>query len=645
VNPYPSKTAFRAPRAALALLLAWAAGLAPAQAPAPPAPAGQAAAPPAAQDAQPPRDSDRRRAAKLFLASSKLFVAERFEEAMRGYEQAAALDPSNANYRLAAGVARGHAVTALIQAAAKSRLRGDPAAARAALQHAIELDPRNLQVSEHLYELGNDALLGQTPPLYQQAAGTAGEAPRLLHTAGVHSFHLRTGQRQAIQQVFKAYGLDATLDESVRGAQLRLDMDDASFDQAMQALHLVAGTFYVPLDAHRVLVARDTRENRQQFMRQELETVYLPGLSSTELAEVVSSLAKNVFDLQQAAADPSTGAIVVRAPQNTLDALNATLRDLLDGRSQVMLDVRLIQLAHTNQRNTGVQLPQTVTAFNAYSEEQSILNANQSLVQQIVSSGLAAPGDTLAILGILLASGQVSSSLFSNGVALFGGGLTLSGLSPGPVTANINLNSSDSRQLDKIQLRLGDGEAGSVRTGTRYPIQTSSFSSLSGSVPNIPGLTGAGASSSLTSLLSSLSGSVPNVPQVEYQDLGLTLKATPKVLRNGDVALTLDLKIDALAGSSINGNPVLDNRAFSGVVTLRRGEGAVVVSDLDKQQSRAISGVPGISEIPGLNNATGNDTQKSYATLLIVITPHVIRGTQAAGHSPMMRIEKSAPAR
>jgi len=65
-----------------------------------------------------------------------------------------------------------------------------------------------------------------------------------------------------------------------------------------------------------------------------------------------------------------------------------------------------------------------------------------------------------------------------------------------------------------------------------------------------------------------------------------------------------------------------------------------VVSELDKSESRAISGTPGLSEIPGLNNLTGNDTQKNYATLLIVITPHVLRGTQAAGHSAMMRIER-----
>ena len=620
-----------------------------------PLPAGQPTPPPSspAQSATPAKDpkaakqpsgSDRRRAVKLFLEASKLFEKEKFEEAMRDFQHAAALDPSNANYPLAADLARSHAVTALIQAAAKARLLGDAAAGRAALARALELDPRNIQATEHLHELGDDALLGQSRPLYEQGAETVGEAPELTHSAEVHSFHLRTDQRQIIEQVFKAYGLDATLDESVHSTQIRLDMDDAGFALAMRVVGLMTNSFYVPLDAHRVLVARDTPDNRRQFTPQELETIYLSGLNSTEMDEV-ANLAKNVFQIQQATVEHSAGTITVRAPESTVNAFNATMRELLDGRNQVLLDVRLIQIAHISERNTGVQPPQSISAFNVYAEEQSILNANQGLVQQIISSGLAAPGDTLAILGILLASGQVSSSLFSNGIALFGGGLTQSALAPGATTANLNLNSSDSRELDQIQLRLGDGEVGTVTLGERYPIQTSSFSSLGASLPSIPGLTGAGNSGSLAALAASYGASVPNIPQVEYKDLGMTLKATPKVMRNNDVALTIDLKIDALSGTSINNNPILDNRAYSGVVTLRQGEGVVVISDLNKQESRAISGVPGISEIPGLNNLTGNDTQKSFATLVVVITPHVIRGTQAAGHSPMMRVDKGTTAR
>ena len=621
---------------AAAMLLALASCVLNAQTPTPPQNAPSASTPDSG--ARQPRNSDRRRAAKLYLAASKLFVDSRFEEAMHGYEQAARLDPTNPDYRLAAEVARSHAVTALVQSAAKARLQGDAAGARAALSKALELDPKNIEATQHLFELGDDALRGQPGPLYGNAAGLAGEPVPLAPNAGIHSFHIRSSQPEVIREVFKAYGIDATLDETVRPTASRFDIDNASFNQAVQAVALITRTFYVPVDAHRVLVAADTRANRQQFTRQQVETIFLSGLDAAEITEV-SNVAKQVFGMQQVQQEAGAGAITIRATADALNAFNATIRELLDGHSQVLLDIRLIQIAHTSQRNTGVQPPQSISAFNVYAEEQSIFNANQALVQQIISSGLAGPNDTLAILGILLASGQVSSSLFSNGIALFGGGLTQSALAPGNATANLNLNSSDSRELDQIQLRLSDGEAGTLKEGERYPIQTSSFSGLSGNVPNIPGLTGAGASGSLSSLLSSLQGAVPSVPQVEYQDLGLTMKATPNVMRSNLVALTIDMKITALSGTSINGNPILDNRAYSGVVTIKQGEAVVLTSELDKSESRNISGTPGISEIPGLNNLTTIDNQANYATLLIVITPHVIRGTQASGHSPMIRVE------
>ena len=121
--------------------------------------------------------------------------------------------------------------------------------------------------------------------------------------------------------------------------------------------------------------------------------------------------------------------------------------------------------------------------------------------------------------------------------------------------------------LDSIQLRLGDGEAGTLKLGERYPIQTSAYTSVTPRLPNIPGLTGAGASGSLSSLISSLTSAAPPIPQIQYQDLGLTLKVTPKVLRGGDIALTIDMKIDALAGTYVNSNPVLNT-----AVLLRGGD-------------------------------------------------------------------------
>ncbi len=588
-----------------------------------------------------PSEADKRRATKIFLEADKLYVDGRFEAAMQKYKQAADLDPSSSSYRLSIEVARSHAVTALIQAAAKARLVGDEGTARADLQHALELDPTNAEATQHLYDLGDDAIRGQTRPLYADSGNDIGGVPVLAPMATAMSFHLHSDQVQVIRQVFRSFGIEPMFDQSVRNTPIRFDVDDSKFAEAARLVGMATGTFFVPLDPHRVLVAKDTRENHRQFEREELETLTVPGLTETELTDV-GNVAKNVFGIPTVSTDHTADTISLRAPPSTLTVFNATIRSLLDGRNQVVLDVKLIQVAHTLTRNTGVAPPQSVTGFNVYAEEQSILNANQALVQQIISSGLAAPGDTLAILAILLASGQVTSSIFQNGIALFGGGITASGISPAPFTVNLALNTSESRELDHIQLRLGDGEDGTIKQGERYPIQTASYSGLSGGLGKIPGLTGAGSSSSLSSLLASVGSSVPNIPMVQYQDLGLTLKANPKVMRGGDVALTLDLKLDSLSGSSLNGNPILNNQAFSGVTTIKDGEAAVLAAELNRSQSLAVSGTPGLSEIPGMNDITSKDKQYNYATLVIVITPHVVRGTQAAGHTPMMRVETSA---
>jgi len=603
--------------------------------------AGPAAPEATAQASPQPRERDRRKAAKLFLDATKLFLASQFDQAMQEFDEAAELDPTNSNYRQAADVARSHEAAALVQAAAKDRLTGDNAAARAALARALELDPKNFEASQHLDELAADVARAQPQDLYERGGGPLASEPQLAPSSERHSFHQRGYARQIVEQVFQAYGIKAMVDDSVRATALHLDLDDVSFDDAAYILGLMTKTFYVALDAKHAVVASDSRDNRAKFMRQDVETLYLSGLSDAEMKDM-ENVAKNVFGIAQAATSVAESTLTLRAPASTLDAFNATVQGVLAGRSQVVLDVKFIQVAHMDSRNTGAQLPQTFTAFNVVAEEQALLNQNQAAVQEIISSGLASANDPLAILAILIASGQVSSSLLSNGFLVFGGGLTQSALTPAPVTINLNLNTSDSREIDQIQLRLQDGEKGTLKEGTRYPIQTSSFSSLSPNLGKIAGLTGAGVSSSLSSLLSSLSSTVPNVPMVQYEDLGLTLNATPDVMRNGDVALTIEMKLDALQGTSIDGNPVLDNRAYSGVATLREGEAAVVATDLDKSQSHAVSGTPGISEIPGLNDLTDKTAQKNYATLVIVMTPHVVRGPRAAGHTAMIRVEKNA---
>lgn len=581
----------------------------------------------------PPTQHDARAAAKAYLVGAHAIEERNTRAAYDAFTKAATLDPTNSDYKNAVIVAKAHFVADLIQQAEKARILGKNDVVRARLAEALELDPQNPIVAQHLDDVAG---FDDTAPKPDDITATIADAIRLEPTSGTHDFHLRADGTTLLRQVLMAYGISPSFDSSVPTQPVRFDADNIDFHQAEQMLRLETDTFFVPLDPHRVLIARDTRQNRQQYERQLLETVYLPGLSEQEFVDT-TNLARNILELTQVSTYSSQNSMTVRGPEPKLALLNRTLKGLMDGRSQVLLDVRVYEIQRTRTTNAGVQVPQQFNAFNLNSEIQQVLNNNQSLIQQIISSGLANANDLQAIAAILIASGAVSNSILSQPFAVFGGGLTETGVTLGNPTLNLALNSSDSRAIDQLQLRLQDQENGSILVGVHYPILQSSYTNLTGSSVNIPGLTSAGLSSQLAALgLNSSSSTQQAIPQVQYQDLGLQMKVTPYIHRDQMISLKLELKISALAGSSINDIPVLTNRELVGALDLKNGVSAVVTSNLSSQEARAISGLPGLSEIPGLQSTTNSDVQKTNDELVVLITPHVVRLPHPSGASQVM---------
>ena len=584
-----------------------------------------------------------RKAAKLYLEGVQLLEKQRPEAAWGLLKEAVELEPSNTTYFKAAELARQSTVTQLVQQSSRERGNGATQDASELLERAQAIDPTNPLVLEHLDQLADatavtkvgataNAVLGpQTGVAGDAEDALAGSPIHLEPKQEKHSFHLRSNQQQVVKDVFRAYGIDATIHDSVQSNQVKMDIDDATFPQAMDALASLTGTFWEPLDPHRVIVAKNTRENRTQFQRLPMETVYLPGLNEKELTEV-SNVAKNVFEAQQSLVEPTAGTLTIRAPAKTLAAFNNTMAQLENGRSQVALNVKVIQLAHVSMRETGATFFQQTGVFNVFSEINSVLSQNQSLVQQIIASGLVPNQSTLAnqieILAILVASGQLTGTPFNQGFLPFGGGLTQSILSPGPATLTMSMNSSDTRTLDDIQLQLEDQEEGTFKIGERYPIETSSYSSVA-----LP--------ASLTGLTGAATAAAQTIPQIDYQDIGLTFKATPKVMRSNEVALNVDLKIQSLGGNALNDIPILNSQQVTGVLTLKAGETAVLLSDLSRSESRALNGLPGVSDIPGLQDISDIQKNQNVARLLVLITPTVVRNMQPLGHSPMLMVDKA----
>lgn len=605
-----------------------------------PAPVTQAVAPAAVPSGSTTSLKARRKAATFYANGAKAEEKNNPRPAMDLFDQAIALDPQNATYRAAAALAREHLVSQLIHQAEDARRLGDDQLLRIRLEEAIEVDPKNPVANQHYDELVR--LKSKTPDqIRPQKIDHIGREMYFLPKPGLHSFHLKMTRRDLVVKVYHEYGINAQCDDSVPPRLDRFDIEDADFETVQRALRLATHSFAVPLDPDHALIVSDTRESLDRFERMETETFYLPGLSSTELTDL-SNMIKNVFGLESASVLASKGTMTIRAHESVMSALRLTIKDLIDGRDQVQLRVRLIEVSKIRSSETGIATPQSVGAFSFYTQAQSLIAANQSIVNQMISAGLVTSGDTALIALYLILGGYGGSNLLAQPFATFGGGIVESGITFGSVTGKLSLNSSNAQMLDDIQLRITDQETGTIRSGTRYPIVTSQFSSgANTSLPNIPGLNTAAYSSQLAALGESLTGSstTATVPMVQYEDLGLTLKATPHVLRTGEIELNLDLQIEALAGSTNNDIPVLDNRHYTAVTTLKLGESTLLLSNLNRQENKAVSGDPGLGDIPGLSDITADNTKDlNESTLAVMITPTLIRGTHHGAVGSMVLI-------
>lgn len=589
-----------------------------------------------------------RSAEDAYLAGARLLEADKLEAAEAKFARAVQLDPTRAEYVAALALARQHRLTSLVQQAGKARILEQTGQADKLLAQARLLDPSSDIIAQHvlrstiLSELNATALhIEGTNP--EEGATPSGHTPvfagpiQLTPSAGPRNFHIHADTSEVLSQVFSSYNIRTTIDPSVPHQSLRFDLEDTPYAQAVPILLGMANSIAIPLDPTSVLLAADTAENRLRLEHQIQEVVYVPGSTPEQMMEL-GNIVRNVFDVKQAVIQNSSGNLVVRAPAETLNAVNLTLADLVDGGGQVVMDLRLYAVDKTRNRNIGPNLPQQFGVFNVASAAQNLVSANQSLVTQAIAQGvIPSNASTIDIALYLLGSGLVQSSLLTNTLGFFGGGISLTGLSSNTTTSfKLALNSSDTRALDAIQLRAGDRQSSTFRAGTRYPITTATYSTASATTStSLAGISVNGVSAS--SLLSQYLGSnsALTIPQIQYEDLGITLKATPVIQKSGDISMHLDLKIESLTGTSINNIPILTSRQIASDITIGDGETALMLSSMTSSEARAVSGTPGIGELPGFQNLTADrNTQRDTSELVLLVTPHVVRRRSSVASGP-----------
>jgi general secretion pathway protein D len=174
-------------------------------------------------------------------------------------------------------------------------------------------------------------------------------------------------------------------------------------------------------------------------------------------------------------------------------------------------------------------------------------------------------------------------------------------------TATALFTDSSTKLIQKPQIRAVDGQKASLKIGDRVPVATGSFQ---------PGIGGVG----INPLVNT---------QFQYLDVGVNIDITPKVHSNGEVTLKITMDISSVTGTSNIGGisqPVIGQRKIEHEVRLKEGEANLLGGMLEDTETRSLTGIPGLAQIPILKYLFGQTTKDHSETeTVFVLIPHIVR--------------------
>ena len=553
---------------------------------------------------------NRKKAQREYIAALESVRAGEIVKATDLLDDAVKLDPANLAAVTAREVLRQREIQQRLSDANRKLDSDQRDKAITELRDTLKLDPENPAVQERL----RSALQTGTGTIRSQIHYRDADEIQLQPAATRQDFHYRGDTRGLLERVWDAYSVRPVIDSSVTSRQLRFDLEGADFATAIIIVSQMTKTFYVPLSKTQALIVGDTAENRKNFERLALRTFYVSDASTPQEINDVVTMLRTIFDLRFVTPAPASNQVTVRGPIAMLDAATRILEDMYSGKPQVMLEVNVFQIEQTLARDLGIGLPNQFTLFNVNTEAQQLLSgANQSLINQLISSGAinqANSSSIAALLAGLAAGGQ--NSILNQPIGTFGGGITKSGVIIPGTSAHFSLDKSSFQSIDHVMLRAGQNDAATYRDGTRYPILNASFAPIFNTA-------------AISQVLANQSFVAP-FPSFSYEDLGLTLKATPIIHGSRDVSLKLEFQLRGLGSTQLNGVPVITNREYNGSIGVPLGETAVLAGMVTKSEQLSLQGVLGLSQLPIFGAATSlHNKQTDDAELLITIRPELVR--------------------
>lgn len=432
--------------------------------------------------------------------------------------------------------------------------------------------------------LSADSLLGKEVETASDAgyAGTANASseqllayrgPAKLRYAGHQvALRLRGTLEEAYERVAEEFGLRVIFDESFDGSRpVRADLSECDFACAMRVLGALGSSVAVPLTQDSVLVMDGDSRTRSELEPVAVASIPLRGATTREARSQITQMLRQLLEIEQFHAVDASGIVVARSTPGKLEMAKSLLRDFGHPNADVEIEVSVLSVTNGRDTQMGIRLPTSFPVANL----STLLGAVPDLT------------GTERMIGL-------------------GGGSTQLGVTFGDSSLVASLERDSTRSLQNMRLRTAHGVQAEFKLGERFPIATAQF---------IGGIS-----------VQRGENYVQPPPSVTFEDLGLLLTVTPHVHTAMEVTLEIEVELRLLAGSAVNGVPVLANRQVQSRLRLRQGQFAII-SGMSTYESRlAKSGPAGLARIP-LLGALFRTARRNWSRrdMLVLVRPRVAR--------------------
>jgi type II secretory pathway component GspD/PulD (secretin) len=118
--------------------------------------------------------------------------------------------------------------------------------------------------------------------------------------------------------------------------------------------------------------------------------------------------------------------------------------------------------------------------------------------------------------------------------------------------------------------------------------------------------------------------------QVQFTDIGVKLKLTPTIGRDGSITAELHPEYSQIVSFS-NGFPVIGNRKVDATLRVADGETIVLAGLLSDIRNQTVTKIPGLGDIPIIGGVFRNrQTSRRRDEIVFLITPHIVNSAAEA---------------